>query len=163
MQRLTDLVANALATLANAVVSWARQDWGLPITITGAATIPITGSAQLTITLPTDSHIRSITHTVLLDATGAAVPDAFLDRIDVAGFQIYDAQTAVVPLPAPVTGAGAPGAFSTPLRTLGYPKGFRLRQGDTIQFTFTSNNAAVTRGSVQVDAYRIDQLRPQFG
>jgi len=163
MQRPTDIAAGAFAVIADTLRSWARQDYGLPITLTGAATIPVTGSAQLTITIPTDSYIRSITHTVLLDATGAAVPDAFLDRIDVAGFQIYDAQTAVVPLSAPVTGAGAPGAFSTPLRTLGYPKGFRLRQGDTIQFTFSSNNAAVTRGSVQVDAYRIDQLRPQFG
>lgn len=162
MIRPTDIAANALQAVAAKLAVFTRADYGLPITLTGAVQVAATSSAVLSITIPTDSYVRSILHTVLLDANGSAVSDAFLDRVDVAGFQIYDAQTATVPLLNPVNAAGVPsanGQFS-PLNTVGFPRGFKLRQGDTIEFTFTSNNAAATRGSVQVDAFRIDQMHP---
>jgi hypothetical protein len=166
MTRVVDLLQAALQRISLALSTLSRDYYGLPITLTGATAVAANGSAVLTITVPTDSYVRSLSHRVLITATGAQALNARLDRIDVAGFQIWDCQTALDPHLVPVIGAGAAAGAGgiagqvSPLQTVGFPKGFRLRQGDTIEFTFTSNNAAATRGSIQVDAFRVDQIKP---
>jgi len=163
MMRATDLFTQLVQRVASALSYLARDFYGLPITMTGAAGVAAAGTTVLSITAPTDCYVRGFTHTILVTASGNATPTGRLDRIDVAGFQTWDCQTAVDPILAPITGAagvgGASGPFSA-LQTLGYPKGFKLRQGDTMQFTFVNNGAAACTGSILIDASRVDQIKP---
>jgi hypothetical protein len=163
MMRTSDLATAIMQRVASALSYLSRDFYGLPITMTGATGVAAAGTTVLSITAPTDCYVRGLTGTILITASGNATTTGRLDRIDVAGFQIWDCQTATDPILAPITGAAGAGGASaqfSPAQTLGYPKGFKLRQGDTMQFTFVNNGAAACTGSVLIDAYRVDQIKP---
>jgi hypothetical protein len=158
MQRVTDFVAQMCATLVAAFKRWSRVEYGLPITITNAIACPVSATTQLSVTVPVDCWVRGVYPEILDPAAIAAMQnDMFVSSVTIAGFTLFDCQATIQPIFASVY----PNTPQTSLNKTGYPNGFKLRQGDVITISFVNQDAAnVGRGSVLVDAFRCDQLRP---
>tara|TARA_R110002110_G_scaffold203316_1_gene414428 strand:+ start:206 stop:676 length:471 start_codon:yes stop_codon:yes gene_type:complete len=151
-ERMTDKFTKLFTMLTNAIVNFTKAGAGLPITVINTTPVQPLAASVLTITMPTDAWVCGIYPTVTT-VLGAQVQDVWCDRIDIAGFNIWDMQGAV----APVFGVGQ----TLPLWSQGfhgYARPFLVRQGDVITVTFTSLNAAATRGTVAIDSYRADHL-----
>jgi hypothetical protein len=160
-ERMTDKFNRLFTSLTNALVNWTKAGAGLPITVINTVPVLPAATSTLTITMPVDSWVCGIYPTVLNVAAAAAeVSDAWCDRIDIAGFQIWTMQGAL----SPVYGAAGSSTGTLPLTNQaihGYARPFLVRQGDTITVSFTSQVAAggaTYRGTVFIDAYRADHL-----
>jgi hypothetical protein len=154
-ERLTDKFNKLFSILVTGIANFTKAGAGLPISTVNTIAVAPTSSTTLTITMATDAWIAGIYPTVLTTA-GAQVQDAWVDRIDITGFRIWDMQGALGPIygPSPTVLPKTGQQFS------GYARPFPVRQGDVISVTFTSLNAAALRGTVFVDAYRADDLGP---
>ena len=144
--RITDIITQLYATMVAAFKKWSRVEYGLPITITNAITCPVS------------CLVRGIYPEIVDPAAIATMQnDMFVSSITIAGFTLFDCQATIMPIFAAVY----PNSPQTALNKLGYPNGFKLRQGDVITISFVNQDAGnAGRGSVLVDAYRCDQLRP---
>jgi hypothetical protein len=157
-ERMTDAFNRLFSSLVNSIVNYTKAGCGLPITVINTTPIAATATTVLTITMPTDAWVSGI-YPTCATAAGAQLQDVWVDRIDIAGFQIWDMQGALGPIygEAVTSSAMLP---ATPQARHGYARPFLVRQGDTISVSFSSLNAAVQRGTVFIDAYRADALRP---
>ena len=156
--RITDIITQLYATMVAAFKKGSRVEYGLPITITNAITCPVSSTTQLSVTVPVDCWVRGIYPEIVDPAAIATMQnDMFVSSITIAGFTLFDCQATIMPIFAAVY----PNSPQTALNKLGYPNGFKLRQGDVITISFVNQDAGnAGRGSVLVDAYRCDQLRP---
>ena len=161
-ERMTDKFNRLFSGMVNSIINWTKGGAGLPITVINTVPVLPAATSTLTITMPVDSWVCGIYPTVL---NVAAVPstqvnDAWCDRIDIAGFQIWSMQGAI----APVYGESGSSTSTLPLTNQaihGYARPFLVRQGDTITVSFTSLVAAggaTYRGTVFIAAYPDDSL-----
>ena len=158
MQRLTDFFAQLANSFYTAFVRWARTNYGLPITLTNAIACPVAATTNLSVTVPVDCYVRNVVP-VIVNPAALAAPDlnGFVSSVTIAGFTLYQHQGVVTPLFSSTN----PNTAESSLDFTGYPRGIELRQGDVITIAFTNNNAAVVlQGSVMIDAFRKDDLRP---
>ena len=161
MQRLTDFVAQLAATFLSAFKRWSLVDFNLPITLTNAIVCPTGATTNLSVTVPVDCWIRNVVP-VIANPAALAAPDplGFVSSITISGFTLYQHQGVVVPF----FSSTVPNSAKSSLDFTGYPNGFEMRQGDVITVSFVNNNPAaapvVLTGSVLVDAYRRETLRP---
>ena len=155
-ERLTEKFNRNFEVITESIANFTHVREGLPICVVNAVPVAATSSTTMTITMPTDCWIDGIYPTVFTTA-GVAVQDAWVDRIDIAGFRIWEMQGSVGPIFAGLTQNSLP---QTAQAFHGYARPFKVRQGDVITTTFTSLNAAVLRGTVFVDAYRVDPMHP---
>jgi hypothetical protein len=156
--RITDFITQLCATMVAAFRKWSRVEYGLPITITNSIACPVSSTTQLSVTVPVDCWVRGVYPEIVDPAAPATMQnDMFVSSVTIAGFTLLDCQATIQPIFASVY----PNTPQTPLNKLGFPNGFKLRQGDVITISYVNQDAANPgRGSVFVDAYRCDQLRP---
>ena len=156
-QRITDLMTQLVSMIATAFRRWSNADYGLPITMTNAIAVPQSATVQLSVTVPVDCFVRGIYPVVCAPAAPQTVDDEmFVAGITIAGFSLWDCQAVI----APVLSSANPNQPLSANQISGYPGGFKLRQGDVVTVSFTNGPTAAGRGSVFIDAYRCDSLRP---
>lgn len=156
-QRISDIMTQLVSMLTAAFRKWSNVDYGLPITMTNAIAVPQSTTTQLSVTVPVDCFVRGIYPVICAPGAPGTVDDEmFVAGVTIAGFTLLDCQATI----APVFSSTNPNQPLNANQISGYPGGFKLRQGDVITVSFTNGPTAAGRGSVYVDAYRCDSLRP---